>query len=363
VSAKPDSKKILLKRILIVPLRFIGDTILTVPLIRNLRHHYPDAQIHALVSKTAAPLLETCPYLNDIVIEEKGFAKQLQQLQSGHYDAIFILRKSVTLAALSTLAGIPHRIGYDKQRWFKPLHYKRWGIALTQRVSYPSLKTTTPQVLSHLKHLDALGLATLDSHLELWATDEEKARISSLLEALGLSSSGVSSNNFSINNEVRPQLAILHLVSASHGKSFKPAQFVEAVQTLHQKGYQLVCTGVESDASQYELLRELTQVPLQNWAGKTSLRETFALYQQAQVILTVDSSPIHFAAAANIPKIVGVFGPTNEKQWGPYSAQSQFTPVFIDLPCRPCYAKVCEHNNCRFTMTGDRIAKALESCL
>ncbi len=142
MSVKPD-----LKKILIVPLRFIGDTILTVPLIRNLRHHYPDAEIHTLVSKTAAPLLETCPYLDDIVIEEKGLIRQLKQLQNGHYDAIFILRKSVTLAALAALAGISYRIGYDKQRWFKPIHYKRWGIALTHQVSYPSLKTTTPQVL------------------------------------------------------------------------------------------------------------------------------------------------------------------------------------------------------------------------
>jgi ADP-heptose:LPS heptosyltransferase len=351
------------KRILVVPLRFIGDTILTVPLIRNLKHHYPDADIHALVSKTAAPLLETCPYLNQVVIEEKGLGKQLKQLQSGHYDAIFILRKSVTLAALSAMAGIPYRIGYDKQRWFQPLHYKRWGVALTHRISYPSLRTTTPQVLSHLKHLDAFGLEPLDTHLELWATQAEQASVAGYLEAIGIEAIDVCGQSARSQNMVRPALAILHLVSASHGKSFEPPQFVEAVKTLHQKGYHLVCTGVESDANQYEALRTLTQVPLHNWAGKTSLRETFALYQQAQVIVTVDSSPIHFAAAANIPNIVGVFGPTNEKQWGPYSKASQFTPVFIDLPCRPCYAKVCEHNQCRTTMTSEMIATAIDRCL
>jgi ADP-heptose:LPS heptosyltransferase len=97
-----------------------------------------------------------------------------------------------------------------------------------------------------------------------------------------------------------------------------------------------------------------------NLAGKTTLRETFALYQRIQLLLTVDSSPIHLAAAAGVPNIVGVFGPTNHKQWGPHGEGIQFKPVFMDLPCRPCYAKVCEHNNCKVQLTGNQIAKAVK---
>ena len=102
-------------------------------------------------------------------------------------------------------------------------------------------------------------------------------------------------------------------------------------------------------------ITEPWHVGLINLAGETSLRETCALYRRTALLLTVDSSPIHIGAAAGVPKIVGVFGPTNEKQWGPHFSPGtgDFRPVFIDLPCRPCYAKVCSHNNCRMLLTAE----------
>lgn len=334
-----------LNRILVIPLRFIGDTILAVPLLRNLKAHFPDSQIDVLLSQTSAPLLAPCPYVHQTLIEPKGWTARLNLLKAAQYDAVFILRKSVSYAALCKTAGIPLRIGYDKQRWFSPLDYKRWGIFLTHPIRYPSLTTHTPQAISHLSHLAPLGLSPIDDHLELWNTAEDEQTVNTLL---GPEQSG-------------QPLAILHMVSASHGKSFSVEQFLEPVLALSQKGYRVICTGTAGDAPAYEGLAVLSGVALENWAGKTTLRETVALYRKAQLVLTVDSSPIHIAAATGVPNIVGVFGPTNEKQWGPHNADSRFAPVFLELPCRPCYAKICSHNSCRLQLTGQQIRQAVES--
>lgn len=335
------------QRILVVPLRYIGDTILTVPLIRNLRRLFPEAMIDVLASKTTAQLIEACPYLNHVIIEPKTIGERLGLLQQREYDAVFLLRKSVSMAALCRLAGIQQVIGYDKQRF--PFGYKRWGWFLHQQARYPGLKTETPQAVSHLSLLKPLGLEAIDSHLELWTTPEDEQQVTSFLQQ-----SQIDSN--------RP-LAVLHAASASHGKQIELSKFKESLQRLHQSGYQLIATGTEQDRAGYDALAREAQVPLHNWAGETSLRETFALYKRIQLLLTVDSSPIHLAAAANVPKVVGVFGPTNHLQWGPHNTATQFEPVFMDLPCRPCYAKVCSHNNCRTLITGPIVSEAVEKLL
>jgi ADP-heptose:LPS heptosyltransferase len=345
-------------KILVVPLRYIGDTILTVPLIRELHRQFPAAQIDVLSSKTAAPLLEPCPYIHQLIIEPNGLAKNLELLKQGKYDAIFILRKSFTLALLAKLAEIPIRIGYDKQRFPKPINYKRWGLFLTRAFPYPRLRTETHQVDSHMKLLQALPSASASSGdgLELWSTQKDVQALERIL-----SQEGINSNQ---------PIAVLHAASASHGKAIELSKFAESLKLLSKQGFQILATGTQSDVGAYQHLKTKYALPLAIMAGKTTLRETFALYQRTQLLLSVDSSPIHIGAAANIPKIVGIFGPTNHRQWGPYfgpkaekQTEKRFFPVYIDLECRPCYAKVCSHNNCKELLTAGQIALAVKEAI
>lgn len=317
---------------------------LTVPLVRNVRRLFPQAQIDMWVSPTTAPLMEPCPYLNQVIVEPKSSLQRLQLLRKNRYDTVFNLRKSVTMALLCQLAGVSNRIGYDKQRF--PFGYKRWRWFLNRTARYPGLKTETPQAVSHLGLLKACDLPVQDDYLELWTTDADQHRIDALLARHGIPKEA--------------PLAVLHAASASHGKQIDLARFALSVRQLQAAGYQVISTGTQGDRPLYDALQPLLENPLLNLAGETSLRETVALYQRIQVLLTVDSSPVHMGAAVGVPKIVGVFGPTNERQWGPHNPNVDFRPVFMDLPCRPCYAKTCEHNNCRELLTAEQIARAAE---
>ncbi len=351
LSAQPSQPHLSLARspqkILIIPLRYIGDTILTVPLIRNLRYQFPNAQIDVLASRVSAPLLELCPYLNQVLIEPKSSAARLKLLQQNGYDTVFLLRKSISMAMLCQLAGIPHRIGYDKQRF--PWGYQRWGWCLSHQAKYPSLRTTVPQAVSHLSLLQAFGLPSQDNHLELWNTPEEDQRITTILAENGI--------------QAGQPLAVLHAASASHGKQIDLDKFSVSLQALHNAGYAILATGTAQDEAGYNALAKASNTPVINLAGKTSLRETVALYRRTQLLLTVDSSPIHIGAATGVPQIVGVFGPTNALQWGPHNPAAHFHPVFMELPCRPCYAKVCAHNQCRTLLTAEQIKKAVQQSL
>jgi ADP-heptose:LPS heptosyltransferase len=343
------------KRVLVVPLRYIGDTVLTVPLLRQLRAAWPDTTLDVLVSATTAPILASCPYVTGLHVEStlpKGYWGLVQWLAAQRYEAVLLLRKSVTLALACKVAGIPVVVGYDKQRFMPPWHYQRWGWFLDRKVRYPSLKTTTHQTLHHLAFLDALGLPRqADTSLALWPTPDDQAAVARALVP--------------VLPTVHTKIAVVHVASASHGKTVPLDRFVPSVVWLLTQNMTVILTGTSADAAgNQQLIDQLPQAQgCYNWAGQLALPQTVALLQRAQLLLTVDSSPLHLGAAAGVPQIVGVFGPTNHQQWGVIQPGVSFTPVFLDLPCRPCYAKVCSHNRCKLDLPSAQILSAVQQIL
>src|ERR1700734_2523022 len=90
-------------RMLVIRYRFIGDTILTVPFLRNLRLAYPQAQIDVLVGQRSGEVLENCPYINDLIVfdttrfhkydsgegKTKSFWHYARLLRQRRYDMVF----------------------------------------------------------------------------------------------------------------------------------------------------------------------------------------------------------------------------------------------------------------------------------
>jgi len=336
-----------MKRILVIPLRYIGDTVLSVPLLRALKEQYPDAAVDVMCSNTSRSLLETCPYIHQVLPEPRGLFKTLTLFKSEPYDAVFLMRKSVSMALVCQLAGIPIRVGYDKQRF--PWGYRRRGWFLTHTVRYPSLKTDQYQADSHLGLIRTLDVPATDTQLELWTTPEDERIIDDLFQAHRLQDK---------------TLAVVHAVSASFGKSVEYAKFKSATESLLAENYTILFTGIATDRADIDRLIQMLNASnrLINVAGKTNLRQTVALFKRINLLLTVDSGPLHLGAAANVPKIIGVYGPTNEKQWGVYQPGITFKPVFKELPCRPFYPGTHDHSHCP-TLTGEEIASALVSVL
>ncbi|MBK8190519.1 MAG: glycosyltransferase family 9 protein [Vampirovibrionales bacterium] len=344
------------RRVLVIPLRFIGDTVLSVPLIRALRQAFPDARIETMASRLTAPLLANCPYLDAVFPEPKGVLACVYALKG--FDTVFLLRKSVSMALLARLASVKTLVGYDKQRFPQPIGYRRWGCLLDRAAPYPSLRTQTPQAEHHLGLLRACGVQARDTTLALWESEDDHESMASILTEHGLEEAFQQGD----------KLAAFHASSASHGKAFPAETFLPAIEALLKAGMTVVCTGTTSDRAFYDAIAaRLEECPAParwlNLAGQTTLGQSIALLRRAHILLSVDSGPLHLAAAAQTPRIVGVFGPTNERQWGVYSPHSRFFPVYEALPCRPCYAKICSHNACRLTLDPARVKQAVQSAL
>src|SRR4051812_13667357 len=107
-------------RILLVRLRLIGDVVLTTPLLRALRHRYPDAQLTYLVEPSAAPIVRGNPHLNDVIVTPKrrglrrlrDDAALARRLRRARFDVVIDLHGGPRAAWLTWATGAPMRIGY-----------------------------------------------------------------------------------------------------------------------------------------------------------------------------------------------------------------------------------------------------------
>ena len=122
----PDKRPL---RLLVIRYRFIGDTVLAIPFLRNLRRAFPNAIIDVLSEPVSGDTLAHCPYKNELLYygpRLKGERKRAAPfptsllgaarfLRARRYDRCYILRRSLSSAILPLLAGIPHRVGFSTE--------------------------------------------------------------------------------------------------------------------------------------------------------------------------------------------------------------------------------------------------------
>lgn len=293
-------------RILVIRYRFIGDTILTVPFLRNLRRAYPQAKIDVLVGPQSGEVLTGCPYVNELIPfdttrfhkydsgpgKKKNFWAYVFQLRKNRYDMVFVLKRSWSSALLALFTGARHRIGYAS-------HGRKF--LLTQAVPF---RTDMHEVDSTLTVLKAAGIPIVDKYLEAWITNREKEEVATFIPSATINKKKV----------------LIHAAAAHPDKIYPLSSWVKIVARLNQEyGFIPFFTGAEQDFALYEELQKLSGVVGVNLAGKLTLRQSMAIYSTLNLAICVDSGPAHLAAAAGIP-VLSIFGPTDPVRWAPYSA-------------------------------------------
>lgn len=329
------------QRILVMRYRFIGDTLLTVPFLRNLRAAYPDAQIDMLVAPNSGEVLRDCPYIDELIMfdtsrkhryenpdgapQKRSFWHYVQLLRKRRYDTAFVLKRSFSSAGLAFLAGIPERIGFDTEGR---------GWLLTHRVPY---RSSIHEIDSFLSVLKAAKIPVQDRHLESWWQPPEAEIADRLLRA--------SSREVEQSGYPKAQNVVLHLTSSNTAKQWPVSHVQRLTEWLLQQPNRLIhCLGAPSDAALYKELRKALPLGLQQrvhiHCGQLNLLESMAFLHHMDLVVGVDSGTLHMAAAAGVP-VVALFGPMDERQWCPPEASVVVNPI----ACRPCNLSIpCRHD-------------------
>jgi heptosyltransferase-2 len=317
--------------ILIIAPNWIGDAVMTQPLLARLKVQYPNSTIDVLASTWVAPIYRACNEISE-VIEAKFEHRQLQwslrkqiakELQSKNYQACFVLPNSFKSALIPWLANIPFRIGYRGEL--------RYGL-LNLSLENPSKMNRPPMV----QHYLALS--------QLMKEDEENS-FSPLTPTLHVSPIAKQS--------VEHQLAAGKITSsplfvlcpgAEYGptKRWPAAHFAKLAQSLvtENANTQVILLGGMGDRELAQDIEMQAQLPsnLHNWCGNTSLDEAIALISMAKAVVSNDSGLMHIAAALKIPQ-VAIFGSSDPAHTPPLSSTAKV--LWLNLPCSPCHQKIC----------------------
>lgn len=346
------------KKILVLRYRFIGDTILTVPFLRNLRAAEPDAFIAWVVAPGSSEVIKGIPYVDELIYwdpqtihaDSRGAHRSLpakldfiKKLRQTGYDTVYVLKRSLSSAIMALLTGAKERVGFATEGR---------GLLLTKRVKY---RHDQHEVDNFLDVLRADGLAVKDDYLEAWLTESERQFAERFFEAAG----------------VKPQEKIIgiHPFAANQPRAWHLDNFCEVARQLQERyAARILFFGGPRDADAVPLLRAaLPAAPLEA-IGTTTLRQSMALLSRCQLLVCNDSGIMHLAAALQVP-LVAIFGPQSPLKFGPWGEKCR--TVSANFPCSPCKQKFfteCKPSprgtpECLEAITPDKVLQAVKGLL
>jgi heptosyltransferase II len=318
-------------RLLVLRYRFIGDTILTVPFLRNLRRAYPRATIDMMVAPYSSDVLRGTPYVDEFLVYDpptihadsrgehaslRSKVRFLAELRGRGYDKAYVLKRSFSSAAIAFLAGARERIGFDTERR---------GFLLTRRVPY---RHDRHEVENFLEVLRADDVEILDSHLEAWLSEEEE-RFAEDFFAGGNAAAG------------RGTVA-LHPFSADPARAWHEDNFVALANALQEReGVGILLLGGKRDRDLADSMARRIVPPPRMAVGTTTLRQSMALLSKCRLLVCNDSGVMHLCAAVGVP-LVALFGPQSPVKFGPWGRNAEvITKRFSCSPCRQKFFDEC----------------------
>ncbi|OIO37434.1 MAG: lipopolysaccharide heptosyltransferase II, partial [Candidatus Omnitrophica bacterium CG1_02_49_10] len=332
------------KRILIVKFGAIGDTILAVPSLRAVRKKFPKAFIAVLTAKASAEVLQRCPYIDEIILFERGAARPfriyaaLRKLMRYDFDISIDLQNNFDSHVLAFMAGISKRVGYDRGKT---------SVLLSDRARDPGIPITPVAHQFHL--LSLLGIEERDQRLELWLSDEDNESVNKFLK-----------DNWV--DEAQPIIGISPVASSRwKTKRWPPEKFAALSEMISRELHmRTVITGGASDAKVIEDSFDFTDGNLINACGRTSLMELACLIKRCSVFITGDSASLHIASGVGAP-FVALFGPTDPARHLPPS--DKFILLYKKVKCSPCYKSECRDIRCMKHIKTEDVFDAVRELL
>jgi len=301
------------EKILMIQTAFLGDVILSTPVVRALKKVFPDSRLDVLTIPATRSIFQHNPFVNKIIEFDKkplvkklgSFVGVLAALKTTNYDLAFSLQSSLTSSFLMMLAGISERVGFKFQKFLTiPVSHEK-GLPIRER---------------YLSLLRPFSNQKFDNQTELFWTEKEEQTATKFFTELAAKGQYVLG--------IAPG-------SVWQTKMWLPEYYVSLLKLLSQQGnIAVVLLGGGAEKQLCDDIIEAAQTNAVNVAGKLSVLESAALINKLDLMLTNDSAPMHIANAVKTD-VIAIFGPT-VKRFGCYPYRENDVMLEIDLYCRPC---------------------------
>jgi heptosyltransferase-2 len=318
-------------RIVIVAPNWLGDAVMALPAIADLRRHFPDSVLAAAARPAVAPLFRMVRGIDETVTLPGaggwralfGWQDSADALRQGAFDVAVLLPNSFASALIAERAGIA----------------ERWGFATDWRGRL--LTRSVPKPRSAMHHYEyyqaltaALGASAGSPFAAVWPNAD---RTKELMIDIGL-------------DPDEPFIVFAPGAAYGRAKQWLPERFAElAAMIINQRGWSVLMIGSKADRSACaEIASRIGSTGtrmnrLIDLSGKTDLPSLAALMSRARAVVSNDSGAMHLAGAVG-SKVIAIFGATNENRTSPLRASDTAPePVIVthEVFCRPCMLREC----------------------
>jgi len=338
-----------IERLLVRAPNWMGDAVLSLGALRDLRRNFPTARIEVLARPALADLYHAVGEVDAVRKTTGRFQGDVAAIRGGGFDAAVMLANSFGSALQARLAGVPERWGYDTDGR---------GALLTRRARVPPEVRGRSEVYYYRAMLAGVGLeVTASPDVTLRCPDEWSARGGALL-ANGSEGAG----DGALASPGGPWVGFSPGAAFGPAKRWIPERYAAVGDRLaRHRGARIALLGGPGEREAADTIAAGMRAPSRNLCGRTTVAEMMGVLRHLDLLVTGDSGPMHVAAALGVP-VVAVFGPTDWRETAPFTGASRIVrePVY----CSPCKLRECPiDHRCMTRIGADRVWEAAQEML
>ncbi len=304
-----------MEKILVIQTAFIGDAILTLPMIQKLKTFFPKSEIDVLSIPATAEIFSASPFVNkNLILDKKGKHKSffslmsfIKEIKKNNYTKIYSPHRSFRTSFIVMNLGVDESYGFSTSS-FKHV--------------YKHLVEYIPQHHEVQRNLDLINFDYKDDWKilpEINAAESVKVKI----------------NNFFDGINCGESIAAIAPGSVWATKKYPQNYFEEVIKFLLERSFNIFLTGSEKEKSFCESIAEKFDGGVISTAGKFTLVETIEFLKRMKILISNDSAPTHLGMCADIPVLTLYCSTIPEFGFYPYNKKSSFINL-NDLYCKPC---------------------------
>jgi len=319
------------QRIGILHLNQIGDLLFSLPLLKALRQHSPDATIHSYIKPYLRELLESSALVDDIIVRRGGLNDTLgliRQVRRVRYDLLISLSRSEECLLIAGCSGARIKAGFSHAPLDRLLHVRE---TIEGHNSWSN----------NARLLKRLGVKVPENGYVGLLPRERYDGTGPLPGKYVVLSSGASSRR--------------------QTKAWDSCKFAAVADTLHDLFglVPVLVGGADCRSCNDEMLSAMqpqVRTACLDLTGAIGLRQLSALLAGAELFVGIDSGVMHMASAHDVP-LVALFGPSDPVFVAPHNRRSMIVRN-DSLACVPCYLKPCDHCTCMHSITVEQVVSA-----
>ncbi|HOJ30398.1 MAG TPA: glycosyltransferase family 9 protein [bacterium] len=325
-----------MKQILLMKTGAFGDMALFSISINAVSMAFPDAQLYLLTSSSYAEMYKDCPMIKKVFTLPASrnplpFINIVRTLRKKKFDVIFDLQGNLKTNFLAFLLGSKQRVGIYK----KPIGklFLTEGIKKLHNVN---------AIESQVQFWKKFTNKPVGKKLQIWISDEKRKNLKNYLD---------------VHKLVINRYIVFH-TSASHKwktKLWPINHWINLGMSLAKKGFDIVLVGDKNAMRINTVIANKIGTNVIDLSGKTDFFTLAFVIENAALLITTDSGPMHVGAATGT-RTVAIFGPTDPR----YHCPSGITFIQANNVCPPCYKKQCEHHTCMKSISPQYILNVIK---